>query len=74
MQCEPAPLLCPLAHFLVFVGTVVVDNHVEFLERKFAVKVLEKTQKLLVCVALNTPCLNTAFVDQKSRHQTSCSV
>src|SRR5208337_4843239 len=67
MKCEPAPLRCPLLHLLMFVGTVIVYNHVELLVRKFAVKMLEKTQKLLVGVAFNTPSLNAAFMDQESR-------
>ncbi len=53
-------------------GAVVIDNHVEFPVRKFAVEVLKKIQKLLVGMALDTPRFNSAFVDQKGRHQASC--
>src|SRR5208283_1440202 len=37
---------------------------------EICVKVLEKTQKLLVSVAFNTPSFNATFVDYKNRHQT----
>ena len=72
MQRQSAPLGCPLPHFLMFVGTVVIDNHMELPVWEFPVKVLEKTKKLLMRMTLDAPSFNSALMDQKGRHQASC--